>query len=653
MSEPSTSEQIEEECKESTRADPRKGKIPTDFTINVENQSFNVHRDVIIAKSEYFKAMLAYDTKENQHGFVYMKDVNPNVVRECIEFMYTGNVDEISVDIENVGEVLQASEIIQLESVRELCLKVMMEHLKPENCLTICSLASKFGSANLEEKAHQIIKDTFEVEDVTAFIKISKDDFVEWITNSHRSNELIWEAIGHWLNHDIENRNNDILELIELMNWDQANSGTLLKSIWKNLIFRSSKASKKFVFRKLFYDIESFKTMLNTGNYYMLKNIAAEYSHTPKQVEDFISSFGKLYFDRLAVKRDFNTLSIEEMLSYFRDPNIGCLPSDVFKWRIMIKWIKYNPGRESYFPTLVKYIKFDQIPNQIIKNEILIDPLTKQFKKCKRQIVDVVFTKDDTVDNSNSIACYQGGDINITICPLSSQEKSHCVPLPTSRDVNAEIFSLSNKLCFISNKRLFYMNKAGKWLERQTMKNTCAGKIAVSGDSVFVIGKDRMSCYNALKDDWEEDLPGCGFEVGCATASCGFLYAFREIDVFAYAYKNKKACGDKSPKIFHIDSKKWIDAKTEQNASSATMLNDNVYTITQMGNVKKFQSSTGNWENSGKLSHISILVPCNGSLLAIIRHDYRVISYDENFREWVDTKRALNSGLSQATCFHH
>nr|XP_039248884.1 kelch-like protein 26 [Styela clava] len=159
--------------------DFREAGLPTDFIINVSEQSFEVHRDLIMTKSEYFRAMLSHDTKENQQGFVDMNDVNPTVIGQCIEFMYTGEITEVLPNIENIEDVLQAVELMQLENPTDYCVEFLDKKLKDLTCLHISLIVAKFSITELKEKILSLLGETYNVDNVFDILEMSKVDFAE------------------------------------------------------------------------------------------------------------------------------------------------------------------------------------------------------------------------------------------------------------------------------------------------------------------------------------------------------------------------------------------------------------------------------------------------------------------------------------------
>nr|XP_039248892.1 kelch-like protein 24 [Styela clava] len=215
-----------------SQKDLRDAGVPTDFIINVGEQSFNVHRDLIMTKSEYFRAMLSHDTKENQQGFVDMNDVNPSVVGQCIEFMYTGETSEVSVNIEIIEDVLQTVELMHLQTLKDYCVEFLNENLRDFTCLQISLIAKQFSITELEENILSILQETYNVKDASELLEMPKSDFAEYIQSTNFSaNMITWECFIRWIDHDVEHRSPFIFELYNQLNWKDFPSSKFLEAV--------------------------------------------------------------------------------------------------------------------------------------------------------------------------------------------------------------------------------------------------------------------------------------------------------------------------------------------------------------------------------------------------------------------------------------
>ena len=63
-----------------------------DFILKVGNKSFQVHKAVLGARSEVFRAMFLSGMKEGVEGEAIITDVNEETLQEVLHYIYTGNL---------------------------------------------------------------------------------------------------------------------------------------------------------------------------------------------------------------------------------------------------------------------------------------------------------------------------------------------------------------------------------------------------------------------------------------------------------------------------------------------------------------------------------------------------------------------------------
>ena len=94
-------------------------KRTTDFYFKVDDQSFHVHKFILAARSPVFRAMLSTDMIESRNGYVTIEDADPEIFRQFLYFVYTGQLDgpaspELGIvadkyDVKNLSDICQVS----------------------------------------------------------------------------------------------------------------------------------------------------------------------------------------------------------------------------------------------------------------------------------------------------------------------------------------------------------------------------------------------------------------------------------------------------------------------------------------------------------------------------------------------------------------
>jgi len=89
-----------------------------DIKIVTEQKSFMAHKAILSARSPMFRAMFSLDMKEKEASEIEVGDVTPETLAQMIEFMYTGNVNDLD---ERADELLAAADKYGLSRLRSMC----------------------------------------------------------------------------------------------------------------------------------------------------------------------------------------------------------------------------------------------------------------------------------------------------------------------------------------------------------------------------------------------------------------------------------------------------------------------------------------------------------------------------------------------------
>ncbi|KAM5311020.1 kelch repeat and BTB domain-containing protein 6 [Glossophaga mutica] len=119
---------------------------------------FPCNRNVLAAACPYFKSMFTGGMYESQQANVTMHDVDAESFEVLVEYCYTGRV---SLSETNVERLYAASDMLQLEYVREACASFLARRLDLANCTAIFKFADAFGHRKLRSQAQSFIAHNF------------------------------------------------------------------------------------------------------------------------------------------------------------------------------------------------------------------------------------------------------------------------------------------------------------------------------------------------------------------------------------------------------------------------------------------------------------------------------------------------------------
>ncbi len=103
-----------------------------DIIICVDGHRFHAHKVVLAGCSPYLRAMFTNGMLETEKNLVEIRGIESVTMELLLEFMYKGNV-EITTD--NVQLLLQGASMLNLISLRNVCCQFLQQHLDASNCL--------------------------------------------------------------------------------------------------------------------------------------------------------------------------------------------------------------------------------------------------------------------------------------------------------------------------------------------------------------------------------------------------------------------------------------------------------------------------------------------------------------------------------------
>lgn len=151
--------------------------IGSDFTIeSSDGAKFQVHKVILTAHSEVFKAMLKEETAESQNNYVKLIDVGEDDLRYMLEYIYTGTIKY--VETINFASLLMLADRYNLQGLWKLSQYVLSEQINCDNALDILVIADMYDSDFLKIEAMKFIKRNVEVLESGTFKEINNASLI-------------------------------------------------------------------------------------------------------------------------------------------------------------------------------------------------------------------------------------------------------------------------------------------------------------------------------------------------------------------------------------------------------------------------------------------------------------------------------------------
>ena len=126
-----------------------------DVTLVVKGEPIAAHLAILKARSAYFRAMFNSPMEESLNQTVEIDDVEPNVFRGLLRFLYAGqppeNLGEIAVDL------LTVADKYGVDSLKELCEARLCDDLDDDNVIDYIFVAVRLNCHLLKDKARVYI----------------------------------------------------------------------------------------------------------------------------------------------------------------------------------------------------------------------------------------------------------------------------------------------------------------------------------------------------------------------------------------------------------------------------------------------------------------------------------------------------------------
>ena len=187
-----------------------------DLTLVADNLEVKVHRAVVAASSDYFRALLTTDMKEKGQETIALKGVPGKGLKSVVNFIYTG---KLHCCLDNISEVLVAATHLQQSEAIQLCNGYLAGLTNSRNCVDMYNLSETFGLSTVQQRALALIFNNFEeISNGQEFFKFHQK-FLGKVLCSDKlrvASELkLYELILKWINYNLEERKRFIGDLMQ------------------------------------------------------------------------------------------------------------------------------------------------------------------------------------------------------------------------------------------------------------------------------------------------------------------------------------------------------------------------------------------------------------------------------------------------------
>ncbi|XP_064641579.1 kelch-like protein 13 isoform X2 [Lineus longissimus] len=220
----------------------RQTDILCDLVLKAENKNLKVHRAVMAACSDYFRAMLTSDMVEKTQECIDLKGISGSGLEAVVQFAYSG---VLQVTSNNAEDVMAAASHLQISEAVDLCCEYLESAITVGNCVDILNLAELYSLHQTKSKAREFILENF--------VAFAESDQYFKLTSSQLSLLLeenglkvvtefkLFELVQTWVNFDPKGREHFVTMLMSKLRLPLLSGEELVEKVSKVEIMQAKK----------------------------------------------------------------------------------------------------------------------------------------------------------------------------------------------------------------------------------------------------------------------------------------------------------------------------------------------------------------------------------------------------------------------------
>ena len=177
-----------------------------DCKVIVGTKTLYYHSILICALSSVLEEIIETKVRGGLEKEVTFNDIQPEVIRKIMNYMYTGSVN---IPKELVIEVVQVCDELKIEDLKERCLYRVQDILSPQTAMRWMRYAHKHELSSIFHSCKRYVSDSFlEVSKEKEFIRLSLNDLsiTLQLLNDVVSPDNLLTSVLSWINYDKESR---------------------------------------------------------------------------------------------------------------------------------------------------------------------------------------------------------------------------------------------------------------------------------------------------------------------------------------------------------------------------------------------------------------------------------------------------------------
>lgn len=197
----------------------QENSVLTDVTLRTDGRIILCHKLVLCAASPYFKGVFHSGNNTKGPSVVELGWLSAPCVHALVKYMYTG---EIKVRFEDAMNLIQASILLQIDSITKKCEDVMIRRIEMSNCIGLNRLAKLVNLQNLIKETRKYMQMHFKsIITTQEFTSLTKQEIIQLVSDdmfTANGEHFLFRAVVQWTNAAIEARREMFPEVVSHVN---------------------------------------------------------------------------------------------------------------------------------------------------------------------------------------------------------------------------------------------------------------------------------------------------------------------------------------------------------------------------------------------------------------------------------------------------
>ncbi|XP_037933605.1 kelch-like protein 10 [Teleopsis dalmanni] len=190
----------------------RNDNLLTDGLILCDNDVYHVHRAVLSANSDYFRAQFcglnAKLSRSERNRYVHIRGMKAPVLEEVIRFSY---LRKCNINLQNIYDLLIAADYVGMPGMITMCKQFLYSIMSMSNCVSVMRFGEQRLMLDVRAKGRDyVLRNFIKIAEVNLDImRLNVDEFCSLIYDDNlnaREEDSVWKACLNWINFNVTDR---------------------------------------------------------------------------------------------------------------------------------------------------------------------------------------------------------------------------------------------------------------------------------------------------------------------------------------------------------------------------------------------------------------------------------------------------------------